>query len=391
MHEEFRWSATLEVGGEDVHLGAGLPEETFSNNFVGRMERCKLRALIVERPNAVTIREIPRPTIGPYHALARMELMAICNSTDTKIIAGDFPGFATYPATLGHEGIGTVVEIGERVTAYQIGDRVLNPCTPFTGIEGLASGWGTLAEYALVGDYAAMVADDCDAAHGFDGVFETQKTIPSDIPSRQAILLSTWREVYAAFADFGFVPGRSLLVIGGGPVGLSFVKLAKLYGMRPVCLATRSAWKQEKARALGADAVFPADKEFVTRAKDAFPEGFAYVIDAVGSPAVINQALQLVEYHGTVGVYGTVPEKQLTLGTAAAPYNWRLVMHQWPDYALEAAAHELLCEWLREGRLSSEAWITHELPFSRVAEGFELVKGHSALKVVVYPDDTAPK
>lgn len=172
-------------------------------------------------------------------------------------------------------------------------------------------------------------------------------------------------------------------------MGLSFVKLAKLHGMEPVCLATRSAWKREKALLLGADAVFPADDELPTKMREAFPQGFAQVIDAVGSPSVINQALQLVEHDGTAGIYGTVPDRRITLVTAEAPRNWRLVMHQWPDYSREAAAHEPLCTWLREGRLSSDEWITHELPFSRVAEGIELVKGSAALKVLIYPDDAA--
>lgn len=176
-----------------------------------------MKALVVDRPNGIAIREIPRPTVGPYHALVRMDVMAICNSTDTKIIAGLLPECAAHPATLGHEGIGTVVAVGERVTTYRVGDRVLNPNTLSPGVEGLASSWGTLAEFALAEDHAAMVTDDVrDEAHGFDAVFETQQIIPPDIPSRQAILLSTWREVYWAFADFGFSPGLSVLIIGGG-------------------------------------------------------------------------------------------------------------------------------------------------------------------------------
>ncbi len=343
-----------------------------------------MRAAIVESPGKLALRDIACPRPGPYEALVRMEIAAICNSTDIKILEGHLPFVQQYPTTLGHEGLGTVVEVGEKVISYRVGERVINPCTLRTGVPGLGSGWGTLAEYALAGDFAAMTGDGvCDEEHGFDGVFETQKVLPPDLAPRQAILLSTWREVWSSFYDFGFVPGASLLVIGGGPVGLSFVMLARQWGMQPVALATRSQWKLEKARRLGAQAVFPAEAGWTAEAKEEFPEGFDYVVDAVGSCAVINEALRLVKPNGTVGVYGTLTERCLPLSLEGAPANWRMIVHQWPDYTREAAAQEPLCEMIRAGRLLSEEFITHELPFEQVADGFALIKQNRALKVLL--------
>jgi threonine dehydrogenase-like Zn-dependent dehydrogenase len=343
-----------------------------------------MRAVIVEQPGQLALRDIPCPRPGPYEALVRMQVAAICNSTDTKILEGHVPFVRQYPTTLGHEGLGTVVEVGERVVSYRPGDRVLNACTLRTGVAGLGSGWGTMAEYALAGDFAAMSRDGvCDEGHGFDGVFETQRVVPPDLPERQAILLSTWREVWSSFPDFGFAPGRSVLVIGGGPVGLSFAMLTRQWGMEPVALATRSAWKLEKALRLGAQAVFPAVGDWPAQARQQFPKGFDYVADAVGSPTVINQALRLVKPEGTVAVYGTLAEQTLPLSLDGAPANWRLLVHQWPNYAREAAAQDPLCRMIREGRISSEEFITHELPFERVAEGFALIRQNRALKVLL--------
>lgn len=343
-----------------------------------------MRAAIVESPGQLAVRDIPCPRPGPYEALVRTEIAAICNSTDTKILEGHLPFVQQYPTTLGHEGLGTVVEVGEKVISYRVGDRVINPCTLRTGVPDLGSGWGTFAEYALAGDFAAMTRDGvCDEEHGFDGVFETQKVVPLDIPLRQAILLSTWREVWSSFSDFGLAPGRSLLVIGGGPVGLSFVTLARQWGMEPVALATRSQWKLEKAQRLGAQATFPAEPGWTAQAKERFPAGFDYVVDAVGSAAVINEALSLVKPDGTVGVYGTLAERSLPLSLDGAPANWRMVVHQWPNYTREAAAQEPLCQMIREGRISSEEFITHELPFEQLADGFALIKQNRALKVLL--------
>ncbi|MBI4026736.1 MAG: zinc-binding dehydrogenase [Verrucomicrobia bacterium] len=344
-----------------------------------------MKAVIIPQPGKLAIQEIAEPRPSPYEALVKMELCAICNSTDTKLRDGRLPGFNTYPATLGHEGVGIVVRAGVKVRSFKEGDRILNPCSMHTDVPDLASGWGTMAEFALAGDHAAMKADGvCDTAHGYDGVFETQKVIPPDIPSRQAILMATWREVWSSFADFGFQAGRSLLIFGGGPVGLSFVRLTRQFGMQTVVLSTRSQWKLEKARQLGATAVLAADETVISTARKCQPAGYDYVLDAVGSPAVMNQALQLVKFDGVIGVYGTVPDATITLNKQAAPCNWRLIMHQWPDYSKEAAAHEPIARFIREKSISADDFITHEFDFAAAAQGFEALKRNEAIKVILH-------
>ncbi len=344
-----------------------------------------MKAVVIESPRRLTLKNIKIPEIDDYSALIRMEVVTICNSTDIKLKNGLFPGFDSYPTILGHEGVGTVVKIGSKVKSYKVGDRVINPMCMRYGIEGLSSSWGTMAEYSLAVDHNVMKIEGiCDEKHGYDGAYETQKVIPPDIPSRQAILLSTWREVYSSFEDFGFQPGKSILIFGGGPVGLSFVAIAKNFGMAPVCLTTRSQWKLDIAKSLGADMVFPANESLLIKIKEIYPRGFDFVIDAVGSNKVINQTLQIVSFNGTVGIYGTISEQELQLKTGGSPYNWKFIMHQWPDYSKEAAAHEPMCESIRQGKISSEYFITHEYPFELIEKGFESVENNKALKVLLY-------
>ncbi len=343
-----------------------------------------MKAVVVESPGKLSLRNIKIPEVDDYSALVRMEIVAICNSTDRKIKNGSFPGDIVYPTTLGHEGIGTVIKIGKKVKSYKVGDRVINPQIVQSQIEGLSSTWGTMAEYSLVFDHNVMKSDKInDAEHGYDGVYETQKVIPANIPSRQAILLATWREVYSSFKDFSFQQGKSLLVFGGGPVGLSFVELAKLYGMKPVCLTTRSQWKMDRAKSLGADEVFPADENLLLELNKYCSEGFNFIVDAVGSNDVINKAIQVISFNGTIGVYGTLSEQELRFGIKNSPSNWQLIVHQFPDYAKEAAAHEPLCEYIEQEKISSKDYITHEYPFEMIEKGFEMVEKNQALKVLL--------
>lgn len=350
-----------------------------NDNFPGMM-----KALIVESPGSVKLTKLKRPVPDQYEALVRLETITICNSTDLKILNGKFPGINDYPTTLGHEGIGRVIFTGEKVRNFKVGDRVLNPMTFKTGVDGLSSSWGTMAEYSLAGDFAAMVEDGvCDEEHGFDSSFETQKIIPPGISNREAILLPTWREVFSSFLDFGITKEKSVLIFGGGPVGLSFIATAKAYGLKNICLSTRSDWKLKKAKKLGANQVFRKDDDLIFNCKNYIASGFDIVIDAVGDREIINIGISLISFNGTVGVYGTIPEKDIILRNISSQYNWKLVLHQWPDYKKEAAAHDPLCAMIRNKQISSEEFITHEIKFEDIAKGFDLIKQNKALKIII--------
>ena len=101
-----------------------------------------MKSLAVFEDQSLKIVDVPVPEYGDYECLVKMESCGVCNGTDMKIIHGKLKGFDTYPALLGHEGVGRVVEKGAKVTSFEIGDLVT---LPFIGKapEGYYSGWGT--------------------------------------------------------------------------------------------------------------------------------------------------------------------------------------------------------------------------------------------------------
>jgi len=342
-----------------------------------------MKAVIVEDPNRIVIRDTGPPSVGPYDALVRVEAGCICNSSDRKVVEHHFPGYDDYPAILGHETVGTVVEIGGNVRSFKPGQRVVGALNLNPPEEGLFSAWGAFGEYALAGDHAAMVADGvADEAHGWVDVFQIVKAVPDDIANEDAVMLCTWREVLGGFSDFGLARGKNVLIFGGGPVGQSFVRLAKLRGLSPIVMTDRIDWKMGRARDLGANVTISADDDdFIGKAKEHAPDGFDYVIDAVGSPAIMNTAMKLVRMAGNICVYGTVPADTITLDKSPAPYNWNLLFHQWPTREYESAAHEPLCEMIREGQISAETFITHRYPIGRIDEAIDEVRRGHTLKV----------
>lgn len=341
-------------------------------------------SVAVQKPDQLEIVDIPKPATGPYEARIRTEAACLCNMTDRKLIEGHFPGVEQYPLLLGHESVGVVDAVGEKVRSFEPGDRVIGGLLLNTTDSHFASGWGGFSEYVLAGDHAAMVSDGvADAGHGWFEVYEIMRKVPKDISIEDAVMLCTWREVYGGFGDFNLQPGEDILVFGAGPVGLSFVKFARLKGLGFVGSVDLLPEKRQKALAMGADAAFAPDDPQLNSIVQERGKPFDAVIDAVGKEAIINAALPLIKMAGSVCVYGVIDTDSIRLEKGKGPYNFNLLVHQWPTRAREAAAQEPLCQWIRDGKLSYKEFISTEFPVEQVEAAYQGSKSGIPIKTLL--------
>ena len=343
-----------------------------------------MRAVAVVEPGKVEIVDLPLPSPGPYQALVKTDLAALCNATDGKLIAGHFPGVDKYPLVLGHENAGIVQAVGPRVRNFGPGQRVIGGLLFDFSDPRYASGWGGFCDYTLVNDHDAMVADGvADAAHGWLECYEIQRPVEADIPAAEAVLLCTWREVLGGFGDFNLRAGDEILVFGAGPVGLSFVKFSRLLGLGWVGVVDPLQSKRDRARRLGADAVFAPDDPQLGRLGASRGRPLDAVIDAVGQPAIINAALPHIKLGGSICVYGVVAASELVIQKTLGPYNFNLLVHQWPTRRREREAQQPLCEWIRQGKLSAAEFVTHEFAIEQVGEAISAVRGGDVVKCLL--------
>ncbi len=343
-----------------------------------------MRAVAVTEPGKVAIVDLPEPKPGPYEALVKTEVACLCNATDGKLVAGKFPGVGRYPLILGHESVGIVEAVGEKVRNFQVGDRVIGGLLFNAGDPRYSSGWGGFCGFALAADHDAMVEDGvADEKHGWFEVFEIQRAVPPDIPVEDAVLLCTWREVHGGFGDFHLARGDNILVFGAGPVGLSFLKFGKLLGLGYIGVVEPLPHKREKAMSMGADAVFKPDDPDLENLVKQRGAPLDAVIDAVGSPAISNAGLPLIKMGGSICIYGVIGDASMTLEKGKGPYNFNLFMHQWPTRSRERAAQEPLCQWIRQGKVSAGEFITHEFPLEKITEALAAVKSGEAIKVLL--------
>lgn len=341
-----------------------------------------MKAVAVLEPGKVELVELKLPTPGPYQALVKTEVAALCNATDSKLISGHFPGVQTFPMVLGHEDAGIVQEVGHKVRHFKPGDRAIGGLVFNFAEVGFHSGWGGFCEYTLVNDHDAMVADKvADAEHGWFECYEIQRKVEADIPPEEAVILCMWREVYGGFGDFNLKAGDRILVFGAGPVGLSFVKFGKLLGLKWIGVVDPLPNKREAAKNMGADAVYAPDD--VPQLQKEMGRSLDAIIDAVGNEKLINLGLPLIKMGASICVYGVMSSPLMTVNKDLGPYNFNLCVHQWPTRWREREAQKPLCDWIREGKLKASEFVTHEFPMEKVADAFAAVHEGKVVKCLL--------
>ncbi len=242
-------------------------------------------------------RTLPAP--GPYEVRVRIRAVAL-NYRDLMVIRGDYNGGNETPVVPASDGAGDVVEIGDKVTRFKVGDRV---ATTFfeSWIEGRQTpeksrnAFGGLIDGALAQEIVVSQ----------DSLFK----VPDHLDYTEAATLTcagvtAWNSV---FVEGKARPGDSVLLLGTGGVSIWGLQLAKAAGLHAV-ITSSSDTKLERARALGADATInytttPDWHEDVLRATGG--EGVEVVVE-VGGAGTLKKSLQATRMGGTVAIVGGV-------------------------------------------------------------------------------------
>jgi threonine dehydrogenase-like Zn-dependent dehydrogenase len=347
-----------------------------------------MKTLVVDEFHNLSIGELPIPAYNECQALVKTLSCGVCNGTDMKLIHGTFKNFNTYPAALGHEGVGKVIEVGSRVRNLRIGDIVLLPFLEGKSGE-VYSGWGAYSEYAVVGDAEAYITNGMGpGTPEFSEGYLAQTVLkPTDrVDPVEASMIITFREVLSAIRRFGFKPNENVLIFGAGPVGLCFTKFSKLLGLKNVIATDIDDEKVDFAKKTGADYAFNSQKHDIkAEVRKLFPNGIDYVVDAVGINQLINQGMELIRYNGKICCYGISPQLGMDLDWSKAPYNWSLDFVQWPSKKEEGDAHDQIMGWINLGALDPKDFISDVFDFEHIIDAFKLVEERksSTKKIVI--------
>jgi alcohol dehydrogenase len=337
-----------------------------------------MKVAVIESAGTLGIRDIPTPKPNAYQALVKMEIVGVCSATDRKLVHGIKPFAPAYPAVLGHEGVGTVIEVGERVKSFQLGDRVLRPCAIYpghAGPDGLSSAWGSFAEYALVTDLETWKAEEPEGEHKRFGYARMQKSVPAHFSKEDACMLITWKETYSSFTQAGSISGKDVAVLGDGAVGLSFVAWSKALGAASTEAVGRREFRLECAKRLGATATCNV------RAGEKFAGGrdFHIVMDTLGSNDAIAQSLPRLRSGGAFCVYGLDSTFETAFDRSQGPPSWSYIQAN-PD---EAGVHDEVVRLLTARPFSAGDWITFTGGLEDLPGAFEHLQTPESVKAVI--------
>ena len=331
-----------------------------------------MRAAVVEAPGRLAIHEVPVPKPGDYEALCEVLFGSVCTGTDGHILAGRWN--KPLPLILGHESVGRVIAVGEKVRSYRIGDVVTRVGAPAVPALNLDATWGGFADYGLAADHWSMARDGLPR-ETWEGK-RVNQLVPAAIDLRTAPMFITWRETLSWLLRLGVaLAGARVLVAGSGGNGIAFAAHAARLGAR-VTLLGAARWTERAKRAGVAVYVDHRGEEgtVAEALREAAPDGHALIIDTLGAAGLADRLLPHLASGGTLAVYGLDNYGGVRVSPHLARGPFRL--QHLGDYD-EAETHHAVTDAVLQGRLDASVWYDlkapkelEELPevFARLAE-----------------------
>ena len=259
---------------------------------------------------------IARRDLGPDDVLIELAYAGICHS-DIHTVRGEW-GPQAYPLTVGHEMVGTVTEVGARVTKHQVGDLVgvgtmVNSCRV---CDYCRNGQEQYCADGNVQAYGSLDRDGTITQGGYSThvvvVEDFVLAIPHSIPIETvAPLLCAGITTYSPLRHWGAAPGKKVAIVGLGGLGHLGVKFAHALGA-DVTVLSQTLAKQDDGHRLG------ADHYYATSDPRTFTElgtSFDLILNTVSAPLDLDAYLDLLRVDGTMVNVGAPPEPlSLTVG-----------------------------------------------------------------------------
>lgn len=336
-----------------------------------------------ERKSGAVLKEVPVPAYGPDEVLVRVKASSICG-TDVHIYKWDDWAARTVvtPNVFGHEFAGIVEAVGDRVTNVKVGDHVSGEGHVVCGVcKACRTGNAHVCPHTrsfgitlpgCFGEYAVLRASN---------VIQNDPKLPFEIACLQDPLGNAVQTVLA-----GDIVGKSVAVVGVGPIGLMAIAVAKACGSGTIIAVDINPYRLEMAKTMGADVIVNSKEvNSVQAIRDATNgEGAEVVLEMSGHPDAIRDALKAAAQAGRVSLLG-IPSKEVAFdlaedvifkGLQLVGITGRRMYDTW--YQLKGL--------LERGRIDLAPIITHRLTLGRYEEAFDLMSSGNCGKIVFIHD-----
>ena len=345
-----------------------------------------MKAAILEELNRIVVRDCEMPTCGPGEAVLRVHACAVCGS-DLRIYRYGNDRVKP-PAVIGHEVAGQIVEVGAGVTRVRTGDRIaLGADVPCGTCHWCTNGMGTNCRinYAIGYQFPG----------GFQEYMLLNRTtldygpvtpIPPGVSYEEASLAEPLACAVNGLELARFGLGKSLCVIGLGPIGCMMLELSRSFGASRVFAAQRSRRRLEMARGFRPDARFIATEEedlVGTVQAETGGEGVDLAITTAGTVQAQQDAIRMVRHRGYVNLFGGLKNQpQLCIDSNLIHYKECFVMG---SHGALPVHHEAAMGLIARGEVQARKYISATFRLEEIERAFAYHESRQGLKAVVVP------
>jgi L-iditol 2-dehydrogenase len=348
-----------------------------------------MRAAVYRGVNDVRVETLPVPEIGAGEVLVKIHTCGICGTDLKKIHTGSHEA----PRVFGHEMAGTIVRVGDGVSNFVVGDRVMAyhhiPCgecyycrkQTFAQCEvykkvgctaGFAPSGGGFAEYIRVMDWI---------------VHRGLVKIPDAIPFEQAAFIEPVNTCYKAIQLLHLQPDETVLVIGQGPIGVLLAALARKTG---ATVLTSDLYPERHAIAakFGLDRPLDAREDVAAAAKAATDgRGADVALLAVGGNALIKVAMEAIRPGGRVVLFAQTQHGEAPFDPAAVCMDEKTLMGSYSSsVSFNEDVNHLVFDGYRNG-FDLTNLISHRFSLEDAVAAIDLTSHPQAdsMKIVIQP------
>jgi L-iditol 2-dehydrogenase len=265
-----------------------------------------MKAAVFYGPQHIVLEEVATPEVNDYEVLVRIRVSAVCG-TDVRIYDGKKTKGIREKSILGHETVGTVEKVGSQVKDFQIGDRVgvmpVIPCRRchycLNGRENACANRQAIG-YEFDGGFAEYIRIPQIALEAGNLV-----KIPDHVTFEQAVIAEPLACCINGNRKANIQMNDTVVVIGGGPIGLMHVQLAKIAGASKIIVSELIEHRGDKAREAGADILVNPEKESLHDVvmRETNNMGVDAVIMAIGIASIVNESIQLLRKGGIINLF----------------------------------------------------------------------------------------
>ncbi len=345
-----------------------------------------MKAAIYEGIDRIVVKDVPEPECGDYEAILKVEACAVCGS-DLRIF--HYGNDRVKPPTvIGHEVSGIIVDVGKKVTRVKVGDRIaLGADVPCGKCYWCQNGMGTNCRlnyaigYQFPGGYQEyMLLNKTTLDYG------PVTKIPDTMTYEEAALGEPLACAIHGLELAQFGLGKSLCIIGLGPIGVMMLELSQVYGASKVFAAQRSKKRLEIAKRFLPEARFILTSEenlvdVVMNETDG--EGVDLAITTAGTTRAQEDAIKIVRHRGFVNLFGGLKNQPpLCIDSNIIHYRECFVMGSHGSLPKD---HERAINLIAQHKVNAKNYISRVFPLDEINEAFKYHESREGLKVIVKP------